>query len=52
LQDFRSVISHLETIGDTADLLISKVFPFDEAEAALPYWDCHRDALKIIIERV
>jgi threonine dehydrogenase-like Zn-dependent dehydrogenase len=52
LQDFRSVISHLETIGDTADLLISKVFPFDEAEAALPYWDGHRDALKIIIERV
>ena len=52
LQDFRNVIAHLETIGDTADLLISKVFPFGEAEAALPYWDGHRDVLKIIIERI
>ncbi|WP_315928683.1 zinc-binding alcohol dehydrogenase family protein [Mesorhizobium sp. SP-1A] len=51
LQDFRNVIAHLETIGEAADLLISKVFPFEEAEAALPYWDGHRDALKIVIER-
>jgi len=45
------VVAHLETIGETADLLISRVFPFEDAEAALPYWDAHRDALKIIIER-
>lgn len=51
LGDFRAVVAHLETIGETADLLISRVFPFEDAEAALPYWDAHRDALKIIIER-
>ncbi|MCP8896186.1 zinc-binding alcohol dehydrogenase family protein [Shinella daejeonensis] len=52
LEDFHAVVAHLETIGDRADRLISKVFPFHEAEAALPYWDDHRDALKIIIERI
>ena len=51
LRDFRNVIAHLEKIGDVADLLISKIFPFEEAEAALPYWDGHRDALKILVER-
>ncbi|HWU62889.1 MAG TPA: zinc-binding alcohol dehydrogenase family protein [Ensifer sp.] len=49
--DFRTVIEHLEKIGDTADLLISKVFPFDDAEAAFPYWRESPDALKIVIER-
>ena len=49
--DFRAVIAHLEKIGDVADLLISKVFPFDEAEAAFPYWRESPDALKIVIER-
>ena len=51
LDDFHAVIEHLETIGAAADALISKVFPFDEAEAALPYWDGDRDILKIIVER-
>ncbi|MDL2402977.1 zinc-binding alcohol dehydrogenase family protein [Rhizobium mayense] len=51
MRDFQSVVSHLETIGDKADALISKVFPFEEAEKALPYWDSHRNALKIVIER-
>lgn len=51
MQDFRNVVSHLEAIGDMADLLISKVFPFAEAESALPYWDSHRNALKVVIER-
>lgn len=51
MDDFRTVIEHLEKIGDTADLLISKVFPFDEAEAAFPYWRESPDALKIVIER-
>ena len=51
MDDFRTVIAHLEKIGDTADLLISKVFPFEEAEAAFPYWRESPDALKIVIER-
>ena len=51
MRDFQNVISHLEKIGDQADALISKVFPFEEAENALPYWDSHRNALKIVIER-
>jgi len=50
-QDFLNVVAHLETIGAVADLLISKVFPFEEAEAAFPHWDDHRDALKIVVER-
>ena len=36
---------------DKADALISKVFPFEEAEKALPYWDSNRNALKIVIKR-
>lgn len=51
IDDFRDVIRHLETMGTAADALISKVFPFDEAEEALPFWDRNRDALKIVIER-
>ncbi|MBB5573873.1 MULTISPECIES: zinc-binding alcohol dehydrogenase family protein [Rhizobium] len=51
MRDFQNVISHLEKIGDKADALISKVFPFEEAEKALPYWDSNRNALKIVIER-
>ncbi|MGU3400501.1 zinc-binding alcohol dehydrogenase family protein [Brucellaceae bacterium D45D] len=49
--DFRAVIAHLEKLGDDADRLISKVFAFDDAEQALPYWDGDRNVLKIIIER-
>ncbi|GLU25633.1 zinc-binding alcohol dehydrogenase family protein [Brucella sp. NBRC 12950] len=51
LTDFEAVIAHLEKLGNDADLLISKVFPFEEAEQALPYWDGDRNVLKIIIER-
>ncbi|MGR6467805.1 zinc-binding alcohol dehydrogenase family protein [Rhizobium sp. PAMB 3182] len=51
MADFRSVISYLESAGDTPDLLVSKVVPFTEAESALPYWDSHRDALKVVISR-
>lgn len=51
IDDFRNVVRHLETIGDDANALVTKVFSFDEAENALPYWDSHRNALKIIIER-
>jgi threonine dehydrogenase-like Zn-dependent dehydrogenase len=51
MQDFVGVVSHLEAIGDKADALISKIIAFDDAESALPYWDSHRNALKIVIER-
>jgi threonine dehydrogenase-like Zn-dependent dehydrogenase len=50
--DFRTVIAYLETIGDAASALITRVVPFAEAEGALPYWDAHRDSvLKLVIER-
>ncbi|MCV9906696.1 zinc-binding alcohol dehydrogenase family protein [Brucella sp. HL-2] len=51
LTDFEAVIAHLEKLGSDADQLISKVFPFEEAEQALSYWDGDRNILKIIIER-
>jgi len=51
LTDFEAVITHLEKLGSNADQLISKIFPFDEAEQALPFWDGDRNVLKIIIER-
>jgi 2-desacetyl-2-hydroxyethyl bacteriochlorophyllide A dehydrogenase len=51
LADFRAVIACLEQMGERADRLISRVFPFAEATAALPYWDAHRDrVLKIMID--
>lgn len=49
MDDFRTVIEHLETIGDAADRLISRVFSFSEAEEAFPYWRSSPDALKIVI---
>lgn len=51
MQDFVNVTAHLRKIADTADLLISRVFLFNKAEATLPYRDGNRNALKIIIER-
>lgn len=49
--DFEAVVHYLETIGDQATALISKIIPFAEADAALPYWDSNRDTLKVIVER-
>jgi threonine dehydrogenase-like Zn-dependent dehydrogenase len=52
LEDFHAVIAHLESIGDAASGLITRVVPFAEAEDALPYWDSHRDSvLKLVIAR-
>ncbi|MCO4318015.1 zinc-binding alcohol dehydrogenase family protein [Phyllobacterium sp. 21LDTY02-6] len=51
LADFRNVVAHMEKMGDAADRLISRVFAFDDAEQALPYWSGNRDVLKIVIER-
>ena len=50
--DFEAVIAYLENLDHAPDDLISKVFAFDEAEAALPYWAKERaSTLKILIER-
>lgn len=51
IDDFRSVVTYLETLGRSPDDLISKVFSFAEADKALPYWTAERAAtLKILIE--
>ncbi|WP_207459247.1 zinc-binding alcohol dehydrogenase family protein [Azospirillum sp. SYSU D00513] len=50
-EDFRSVIQYLETLEHAPDDLISKVFPFSEADQALPYWDSERaSTIKVLIE--
>jgi threonine dehydrogenase-like Zn-dependent dehydrogenase len=52
LADFHAVIAYLETIGDAAAALITRIVPFAEAEGALPYWDANRESvLKLVIER-
>ncbi|MDE1995559.1 MAG: zinc-binding alcohol dehydrogenase family protein [Rhizobiaceae bacterium] len=51
LEDFKAVIAYLETIGDAAQELISRVFPFEDADQALPFWHANRDVLKVMIER-
>jgi threonine dehydrogenase-like Zn-dependent dehydrogenase len=51
LADFHAVIAYLETIGDAAAALITRIVPFAEAEDALPYWEANRDSvLKLVIE--
>jgi threonine dehydrogenase-like Zn-dependent dehydrogenase len=51
-EDLRAVIRYLESRPQAPDDLISKIFPFEEAEQALPYWEKHRDsAVKVMIER-
>ncbi len=52
LADFHASIACLEAIGDDADLLISRVFPFTEAADALPYWQGVRsEVFKILVEQ-
>jgi threonine dehydrogenase-like Zn-dependent dehydrogenase len=50
IEDFHDVVGTLETLGEKADMLISKIFRFHEAEAALPFWAGNADVLKVIIE--
>lgn len=50
MADFEAVIAYLETLGDAADGLVTRTFPFAEADQALPYWASHPYALKIMIE--
>ncbi|TBW32796.1 zinc-binding alcohol dehydrogenase family protein [Siculibacillus lacustris] len=50
--DFRAVITYLEGLDHAPDDLISKVFAFEDAAEALPYWTRERaTTLKIVIER-
>jgi 2-desacetyl-2-hydroxyethyl bacteriochlorophyllide A dehydrogenase len=52
IDDFRAVIAYLENREAPVDDLITKVFPFAEAEKALPYWIAEREStLKVMIER-
>jgi threonine dehydrogenase-like Zn-dependent dehydrogenase len=51
VDDFGTVIDYLESIGSEAEALISKIVPFAEAESALPYWDAHRNVLKVVVAR-
>ena len=51
-EDFQAVIRYLETLDHAPDDLITKVFPFEEADKALPYWAKERDTtVKVMIER-
>lgn len=50
-EDFLAVIAYLEGRTTPPDDLISRVFPFDDADKALPFWAGARaDTLKILIE--
>lgn len=52
MEDFHDVIACLERLGDRVDGLISKIFAFEDAAQALPYWTQTRaETLKILIER-
>ena len=49
--NFSDVIKYLETLGELAENLISKIFPLEDADQALPYWLANRDStMKILIE--
>jgi threonine dehydrogenase-like Zn-dependent dehydrogenase len=51
IDDFKAVIAYLEGLDHTPDDLISKVFPFKDADKALPYWtEARASTLKILIE--
>jgi 2-desacetyl-2-hydroxyethyl bacteriochlorophyllide A dehydrogenase len=51
-EDFKAVITYLEARESPPDDLITKVFPFAEADRALPYWVAERDkVIKVMIER-
>lgn len=49
--DFVSVIEFLTAHPDIADRLISKVFPWAEADQALTYWESNRnETFKVMVE--
>lgn len=49
--DFEAVIDFLEANRGLAELLISRVFPWSNAEEALPYWEANRqNTFKVMID--
>ncbi|KUF10834.1 zinc-binding alcohol dehydrogenase family protein [Pseudoponticoccus marisrubri] len=49
--DFDAVIAFLETRPGLEDLLVSRIFPWAEAEGAFEHWTAHRDeTFKIMID--
>lgn len=49
--DFESVIDFLSDHADVADRLISRVFPWTEADQALSYWENNRNkTFKVMVE--
>ena len=49
--DFEAVIAYLETAPALADSLISRVFPFAEADQAFAYWQANRsETFKVMVE--
>jgi len=50
-EDFEAVIDYLEEHPQVANKLISKVFPWSDADQALDYWNAHRnETFKIMID--
>lgn len=51
MADFQAVIAYLESLSTPPDDMITRVFPFAEADQALPYWVAEREnTLKLMIE--
>lgn len=49
--DFEAVIAYLETHPDLGNLLISRIFPWAEADQAFPYWEENRQqTFKVMID--
>ena len=50
-RDFEAAVRYLEGFDHAPDDLITKVFPFSDADRALPYWVANRaSVLKLVIE--
>lgn len=49
--DFEAVIACLEVQPQLANLLVSRVFSWGDADQALPYWEAHRqETFKVMID--
>ena len=49
--DFEAVIAFLKAHPGLVDPLVTRTFPWDEAEQALPHWEAHRDEVfKVMID--
>lgn len=49
--DFEAVIAFITGHRDTADRLISRVFPWNEADRAFAYWEQNRnETFKVMVD--